>query len=169
MKRWFGIASLTLGPLVLAALGARLEAQTTITANKGEKRLALQYLEHCEGTLSTTFQQLASAPITIPAAWTSGRIVARYSGESKCSGANYCSVQILVNGAAMSPNSGFDYAFDAPADPSFGSNFESNSVERTSGLLGPGTYNVVVQGGVVGTGELQVCGAVLAVSLWRVS
>jgi hypothetical protein len=171
MKRWLRIATFAACLLALGGLRAGLEAQSTFVANKGEKRLKVRYLEFCVlDTNSTTYVPIMSTQITIPAGWTSGRIVARFSTLTKCRPSNYCSVQLLVNGALMSPGSGFDYAFDSPAGEEFGSNYESNSVERTSGELGPGTYTVAVQGGVVGSGTFfEVCGPTLVLTLWRVS
>lgn len=173
MDRSIKISSFAACLLALGGLDAGLEAQSSFVANQGARRLKVLY--HDETCLQTpsppspNFVHFTSTTITIPTSWTSGRIVARFSGMSHCGGGNYCSVQLRVNGASMSPASGFDYAFDAPAGAEFGTDFESNSVERTSGELGPGTYTIEVQGGVVGGGELTVCGPILTVILWRVS
>lgn len=72
-------------------------------------------------------------------------ITARYSAESQCLGAGWCSVRIVYTGGGplteLAPASGTDYAFDSDGDL-----WDQHTVERTSATyLPPGSYQVSVQ------------------------
>jgi hypothetical protein len=97
-------------------------------------------------TNSTTFVALpgASRAINVPQGETA-LVVARFTGESQCSGGaagNWCSVRIMANGTEMSPASGSDFAFDSVA----GSEdfYESHTIERFI-VLNAGTTTITVQ------------------------
>uniref|UniRef100_B8HML7 Peptidase domain protein n=1 Tax=Cyanothece sp. (strain PCC 7425 / ATCC 29141) TaxID=395961 RepID=B8HML7_CYAP4 len=99
-------------------------------------------------TTSTSFVTLpgASTTITIP----SGKraiIMARFSAESVCFGASgYCSVRITANGTELSPVVGKDFAFDSTNNNNETSvSWESHSMDRSSRVLGSGTYIIRVQ------------------------
>jgi hypothetical protein len=89
-------------------------------------------------------------------------ILARFSGESNCTGGavgNWCPVRILIGGNEAAPVSGSDFAFDSvdssddvtclPAD----CGWESHSMDRSRGPVGPGTYVVRVQWRIFGGGS----------------
>src|SRR5439155_15338671 len=95
------------------------------------------------------FLNLPGAAITVvvPTGQTA-LLVARYSGESACyggTGAQWCTVRILVNGVEMDPVVGTDFAFDGTdnSTESFAS-WESHAMERTK-KVGAGTYRLLVQ------------------------
>jgi hypothetical protein len=94
----------------------------------------------------------ATVKVTVPPGEL-GLILARYSAESKCSGAKWCSVRIRIihpGGAIreMAPAAGLDFAFDSPsAFPN--DSPESHSMDR-SVVVGPGTYTVRTQAVIVG-------------------
>ena len=167
MRRWMKISSLALCLLAGSGLEAGLEAQSSFVAHKGAKRLKVLTDVGFVTITSTSFTNVATTTITVPSGWTSGRIVARFSGESNCNGsAGYCSVRILVDGFEMPNASGFDYAFDDTQ----GSTWESSSLERTSNELAPGIHTITVQAGLVGGPTSWVIDDyALAVSLWRVN
>lgn len=87
--------------------------------------------------------------VTVPSG-TSRQVVATYTAESLCQGANtdYCSVRIVAINSAGSitelhPQAGTDYSFDAPGT---NTGFEWEGHARTQTLrLGAGTHRVQVQ------------------------
>ncbi len=87
----------------------------------------------------------------------SALILARFSAESVCFGAGgWCSVRILLFGPAgaveMNPASGSDFAFDSTdAGRSTSAEWESHSMDRSSNVVGAGSYTVVVQAATVGS------------------
>jgi hypothetical protein len=110
-------------------------------------------------TTSTTFVNLPGATVKVKVP--SGQralILARYSAESNCTGGavgSWCSARVLIGGVEAAPVSGADFAFDSvdstddvsclPAD----CGWESHSMDRSRGPLGPGTYTVRVQWRIV--------------------
>jgi hypothetical protein len=102
-------------------------------------------------TSATSFVDLpgATATITVPGP-ENGLVLARFSAESACyqPGAtigNWCSVQILLDGAPMDPATGVDFAFDSTdAGTETSTSWESHSMDRSL-VVGPGNHTVVVQ------------------------
>jgi hypothetical protein len=95
---------------------------------------------------STSFQNLpgAAATITVPAGQVQ-LVLADFRADSTCQGSfaeNFCSVQILADGAEMAPVAAGDFAFDGvgTADDFY----EAHSMQRSI-LLGPGTHTIRVQ------------------------
>jgi hypothetical protein len=110
-------------------------------------------------TTSTSFVNLpgASTTITVPAGQ-KALILARFSAESNCSGGtvdDWCSARIMVGGSEGGPASGSDFAFDSVDSSETAAcaadecGWESHSMDRSRGPLGPGTYKVKVQWRVV--------------------
>jgi hypothetical protein len=111
-------------------------------------------------TTSTSFVNLtgASVRITVPR-HQRALILARFSAETDCTGGStgqWCSARILIGGVEASPASGVDFAMDSvdaddvSCDP-LTCGWESHSMDRSRGPLGPGTYTVRVQWRVNGT------------------
>jgi hypothetical protein len=113
-------------------------------------------------TTSASFVNLpgASTTITVPARQRA-LILARFSGESNCSTGtvgDWCSVRIMIGGVQGGPASGSDFAFDSVDSSETAAclaadcGWESHSMDRSRGSVGPGTYTVRVQWAVVQTG-----------------
>jgi hypothetical protein len=168
MHRWIEVSTIAACLLAVSGLGAGLESQQSFAATLGAKRLKIVHDTDPVSTMSGSFTMLKSTTITIPPSWTTGRLVARFSGESRCAGAagGVCSIRLLVNGEQMLPKAGGDYAFDSTG----GIWLEASSVERLSLALAPGTYTVAVQGAVLnGATSFSIDDYALTVILWRVS
>ena len=87
----------------------------------------------------------ASTSITVPAGQTAV-IVARFTGESMCTGGSWASVRLVLDGSEMSPVVGTNFAFDSSdLGTETSSSWESHAVERFEGDVGAGTYVVKAQ------------------------
>jgi hypothetical protein len=102
---------------------------------------------------STSFQNLAgaTATITVPAGKVQ-LVEAEFTADSTCQGAfaeNFCSVQILADGAEMAPVAAGDFAFDGvgTADDFY----EGHAMQRSI-VLGPGKHTIQVQASVTLSG-----------------
>jgi hypothetical protein len=102
---------------------------------------------------STSFQNLggATATITVPAGKVQ-LVEADFMADSTCQGAfaeNFCRLQILADGAEMSPVAAGDFAFDGvgTADDFY----EGHAMQRSI-LLGPGRHTIQVQAAVTLSG-----------------
>jgi hypothetical protein len=161
-NRWRLVAFL-IGGAILASLLAST-ALADVVGPQGEAAGPLAPILHTGGsvtqvqvvtesvamtTSSVPFVDLpgATATVTIPAG-SSGLILARFSGESRCSGgvgAQWCSVRVLIGGVEADPVVGADFAFDSTDNATETTNsWESHSIERVR-RLGAGTYTVKVQ------------------------
>ncbi len=95
---------------------------------------------------STSFQNLAGATTTITVPAGNVQLVeAEFTADSTCQGAfaeNFCSVQILADGAEMNPVAAGDFAFDGvgTADDFY----EGHAMQRSI-VLGPGKHTIQVQ------------------------
>jgi hypothetical protein len=132
-------------------------------ANMGARRVLVQTKSDALTTTSETYTQLTAGSITIPVGQT-GYLVATFSGESICTGGNWCTLRVRVGGTEMNPAVGTEFAFDSPDDQ-----WESNSIERISNLLGSGTYTVEVEWAVVGGSSFRIDDWLFKVEFWRVS
>lgn len=97
-------------------------------------------------TNSTSFNTVPGAvlSVTVPAGTTRCVKVA-FTGEAGCagaSGADFCYVRATANGAVMNPNGGGEQVFSSED-----STAEAHAYQWIS-RLGPGTYNIAVQGRV---------------------
>ena len=108
-------------------------------------------------TSSTTYVDLpgSTTTITVPSGHRA-LILARFSAESNCTdgaAGDWCTARIRIGGVSAAPASETDFAFDSVDDPSnctdalLGTHcgWESHSMDRSRGPLGPGTYTVKVQ------------------------
>ena len=101
-----------------------------------------------------------SAAVTVPPD-RQVRLLATVSGESTCTGdgfQHWCTVRILVDGVEMEPAVGTDFAFASPG----GETWQSGSLQRVSGPLGPGVHTIVAQFAVRGAPRFTLDDAVLS-------
>jgi hypothetical protein len=103
---------------------------------------------------NTAFNNLTADTINIPARG-QYRAIVRFSGESACSAASWCSVRITVDGVEASPQAGSDFAFDSAG----GETWQSLSMDRTS--------HVIASTGVVRSVVVAVDIAVIGGGSWR--
>jgi hypothetical protein len=157
--------------LVFASLGVQVRAQDLLivsSANEGAKRLRATNTTAPFFVTSGSFTTVTTESVTIPTSLNQALIVARFSGESLCSGASggFCSVRILVDGVEMNPADSATYGFDSPGDDPLG----GNSSERTSGILLAGTHIVTVQAAVLnGATQFGIDDWQLTLEVWQVS
>jgi hypothetical protein len=154
--------------LVVGALWAEAPAQDFIVnvASQGAKRLVVSNSTGFFSITSGAFRDLTSTTVQIPGGFNQGRIIARFSGESNCQGVegSWCSLRILVDGNEMNPVVGSDFAFDSPGD-----NWSGKAIERTSGILLPGTHTVTLQGALIFANQWFLDDWQLTLEVWRVS
>jgi len=103
---------------------------------------------------SASFTNLTADTIPVPASG-NYRAIVRFSAESQCSAASWCSADIFVDGVEANPKVGSDFAFDSPG----GSAFDSLSMDRTS--------DVIAGTGSVRNVEIRVDVAVIGGGSWR--
>ena len=156
------IAALSLGDGVSAGSGYSNQEQNpggeshdlTVRANK-QIRLMVQTKTDAQVFTNTGFGQLTADSILIPATG-NFRAVVRFSGESDCAAASWCSLRILVNGVETNPKVGGDFAFDA----NDGGPWQSLSIDRVSDVIaGTGVarnVTVEVQVAVIGGGSWRL-------------
>ena len=139
------VAAIVVGALVLAATAAIASR----TAEGGGSITGVKFVTENDAatTSSTSYVDLpgATTKIRVPRGQRA-LISARFSAESRCSGGidgNWCSVKILIGRKQGHPRSGSDFAFDAVGASD--DRWESNSMERYRGPVGPGRYRVRVQ------------------------
>ena len=102
---------------------------------------------------STSFQNLAgaTATITVPAGQVQ-LVHAEFSADSTCQGSfaeNFCRLQILADGAEMTPVAAGDFAFDGVGTAD---DFYEAHAMQSSILLGPGKHTIKVQASVTLSG-----------------
>jgi hypothetical protein len=123
------------GPRVAATLTGRGITQVKVVKDAGPV-----------STTSNNWTTLASTSVTVPAS-TQALILARFSAISTCTtttGSNgLCFARIRIGGVTATP-SGFNI-FDDDNDDPVVDTFEANSMDRSLGPLGPGTYTVAIQ------------------------
>jgi hypothetical protein len=130
-------------------LAQSLSAFATLQKHTGKGVAAVTVLTQSEISLisSTSLQSLpgASVTITVPAGQIQ-LVEADFSADSTCQGSfaeNFCVIEILADGAEMSPVSAGDFAFDGvgTADDFY----EAHGMQRSI-LLGSGKHTIKVQG-----------------------
>jgi hypothetical protein len=138
------------------------DAQSTVSANKGAKRIVAVREDAASSTSSGSYVNLTSASVTIPTG--TGLMVAHFSSEALCSGSTgWCSARILIDGTEMVPQSGTDFAFASP-----GASYASNAMERTWNGAGAGTHTFTVQYAVVaGASTFRLDDWVFDVQYWK--
>ena len=141
--------------LLCLTLAGSVSAFAVLQKHTGKAVTAVTVLTESATTFigSTAFRNLAgaTATITVPAGKVQ-LVEANFTADSSCQGSfggNWCSVQILADGAEMGPIAIGDFAFDG-----VGSNddfFEAHAMQRSI-LLGPGTHTIQVQAAVTLSG-----------------
>jgi hypothetical protein len=143
---------------IVVALAATLLVQSAVAGTSstisGKSVTAVRVVRDtsASGTGSTTFRDIpgATTTITVPAN-ARALILVSFSAETECiapgESRTICSVRILVGGQEADPASGADFAFDIAEPVGEGGAFawESHSMDRSRGPLGPGTYTVRAQ------------------------
>src|SRR5438093_484867 len=118
-------------------------------------RLMVQTQNDALTFTNTGFANLTADTITVPTTGTF-RVVVRFSGESACSAASWCSARVTVDGVEANPKSGSDFAFDSPG----GETWQSLSMDRTSDVItGTGAarnVTVAVDIAVIGGGSWRL-------------
>jgi hypothetical protein len=164
----FTLASLALGGLAGYAYSSQNNSPSQGEAGSGplshdfpalranqQIRLMVQTQNDAQTFTNTAFSNLTSDFIAVPATGTF-RIVVRFSAESACSAASWCTARITVDGVEANPKSGSDFAFDSPG----GETWQSLSMDRTSDLIrGTGAarnVSVSVDVGLVGSGSWRL-------------
>ena len=141
------VSVIALLPQALAAFGTAVapSAPTTV-AGKGVTQVKVVKDAGPVSTTSSNWLTVASTTVTVPSS-TQALVLARFSAISTCTtttGSNgLCFARIQVGGVNATP-SGFNI-FDDDNDDPVVDTFEANSMDRSRGPLGPGTYTVAVQ------------------------
>ena len=141
-----GVTGLLLQALAVSAdPGSRL-APTTLTGSSVTQVKVVKDTGPVD-TTANTWTTVASTNMTVPAS-TQALILARFSATSTCTTASgtsngLCFARIRIGGVTASP-SGFNI-FDDDNDDPVVDTFEANSMDRSRGPLGPGTYAVALQ------------------------
>jgi hypothetical protein len=117
---------------------------------------------------NTSFANFTADTIRVPGNGTF-RVVVRFSAESACSAASWCSARITVDGVEANPKSGGDFAFDSPG----GETWQSLSMDRTSDkITGTGAARdvvVAVDVAVIGGGSWRLDDWSVVTELSRIS
>src|SRR5436309_3175070 len=110
------VVLLGLGTLAGYAYSSRTHAPSpkshdfpALRANQ-QIRLMVQTQNDALTFTNTGFANLTADTITVPATGTF-RVVVRFSAESACSAASWCSARVTVDGVEANPKSGSDFAF----------------------------------------------------------
>jgi hypothetical protein len=131
-------------------------------------RLMVQTQNDARTFTNTSFSNLTADTITVPATG-QFRAVVRFSAESACSAASWCSARITVDGIEANPKSGSDFAFDSAG----GETWQSLSMDRTSDIItGTGAarnVTVAVDIAVIGGGSWRLDDWSAVTELSRVS
>jgi hypothetical protein len=117
---------------------------------------------------NTSFANFTADTITVPATG-QFRAVVRFSAESACSAASWCSARITVDGVEANPKSGGDFAFDSAG----GETWQSLSMDRTSDIISgtgsPRAVTIAVDVAVIGGGSWRLDDWSVVTELSRVS
>ena len=140
--------------VAFGGLGSPAAAQTgTVLARRGAISVVTLTETTAKTTTSSSYVDLASAAITIPAGQ-AGHVLASFTGEAKCTGGlpfTNCYVRILVDGVETHPKMEGDLRFMTPGDLYW----ESQSIDRISDELPAGTHTVTVQWKVAASDSRQ--------------
>ena len=161
----FGLAALA--GFAYSSQGPRSHDIPALRAN-GQIRLMVMTQDAASTVSNTAFSNFTADTITVPATGTF-RAVVRFSAESACSAASWCSARITVDGVEANPKSGGDFAFDSPGAETW----QSLSMDRTSDIIsGTGAARAVtiaVDVAVVGGGSWRLDDWSVVTELSRVS
>lgn len=133
----------------LAGPGQSRGSGSPTTTRKGKAVTQVRVVRNGvgDGTSSTTFVNVFDAvtDVTVPDG-TRALLLIEFSAESYCDGVapgDWCALQITVHGVEAEPSDGIEFAFDAPHGDD--EQWESNSMQRSTNVLDPGTYTVRVR------------------------
>jgi len=147
MNRKVALVLVVVIGLVAGAAGWAIAQTTTVTAKNPTAIRVIRGPDTVETGSSQTWSTIASATTTVPSN-TKAVLLMRFSGSSACwgGGANdYCSVRILVNGNDTQPSDTLPFRFDSVGTASDIWDWESHSMDRSTGVLPAGSYTVQVQ------------------------
>ena len=135
------------GALAGPGHGRGAGSPTTTRTGKGVTQVRVVRNGIGIGTSSTSFSTVDDAitTVTVPDG-TRALLLIEFSAESYCNGTapgDWCALQITVDGVEANPSEGTEFAFDSPATDD--ESWESNSVQRSTDILDPGTYTVRVR------------------------
>jgi hypothetical protein len=150
-----GRDAMAIAALTCLMLAGSISAFAVHQTHTGKAVAAVTVVTESELTFvgSTSFQNLAgaTATITVPAGQVQ-LVEAEFTADSTCQGAfaeNFCTLQILADGAEMNPIAGGDFAFDGVGTAD---DFYEGHAMRRSILLGSGTHTIKIQAAVTLSG-----------------
>jgi hypothetical protein len=148
-------SAMFIAALTFLMLGQSVSAFAVRTVHTGKTVAGVTVVTESETSFigSTSFQNLAgaAATITVPAGQIQ-LVEAEFTADSTCQGPdaeNFCRLQILADGAEMSPIGGGDFAYDGvgTADDFW----EAHAMQRSI-LLASGKHTIRVQAAVTLSG-----------------
>jgi hypothetical protein len=144
------VAVVLVGVLVGSALGAGSAVTAETASGNAIKKVVIVRSTSASSDDFNSGQLVdlpgANGSITVPAG-KQAILLLTFSGESVCfDGDGWCKVNILVNGVGAKPNS--DFAFDSTdGGAESDSSWESHGIQRSTAVLGAGSYTVKVRYG----------------------
>jgi hypothetical protein len=150
-----GSSAMFIAALTCLMLAGSISAFAVRQVHTGKVAAAVTIVTESELSFigSTSFQNLpgATATINVPAGQVQ-LVQAEFSADSTCQGSfaeNFCRLQILADGAEMTPVAAGDFAFDGvgTADDFY----EAHAMQRST-VLGPGKHTIRVQAAVTLSG-----------------
>jgi hypothetical protein len=142
--------------VAVGALAGTAAMALVMGTGSPDKRVDVRSETVAFGTTSPVFVDLPGANFNVIVPSASYLLIARFAGESRCSGAAeaaaaaYCSLQIIATNTAtgasvaFDPAAGIDYAFDTNPAGAADDGWESNAMERSK-RLPAGAYRIKVQ------------------------
>lgn len=103
-------------------------------------------IDQTNSTADTTWYDLPTATTTVDLPYAAGLLTARFTAESMCTGGDYASIRILLDGTELTPASETDQAFDSSdgaTETAF--SWESHAMERFTTDVVSGSHTVTVQ------------------------
>ena len=150
-----GRSAMPIAALTCLMLAGSISAFAARQVHTGKAAAAVTVVTESELSFigSTSFQNLAgaTATITVPAGQVQ-LVHAEFSADSTCQGSfaeNFCRLQILADGAEMTPVAAGDFAFDGVGTAD---DFYEAHAMQSSILLGPGKHTIKVQASVTLSG-----------------
>lgn len=145
MRPLRSIALSSIAVLALAAGANAMGSSPSASAVSGKSITRIKVVRSVDSTHvnSVNFVDLpgGQTSIVVPANMQAVLLV-RFSAETQCA-VPRCHVRIVANDIEMEPAAGLDFAFDGGIDAD--DEVESNSMDRSIGPVGAGTYVIKVQ------------------------
>ncbi len=171
MKRRSALVAAGVG--VLALVGGQAFGNPTGSVADGVQQIVVVRDDGYFPTDSQEWVDLTNAKAQISGGAGNQLILARFSGESLCTGSGFCSIRIMAQGQELEPIAGNKFAFDMPpvgstasssggpgggasSSPSGSQHFSAHSIDRS--IVRPaGQITVQVQMRVVnGSGHFEI-------------